>query len=97
MQGEHFQLLDPESSLAMFDGIGLSQSLGLDSGQLAGMFNAMEAAQFQQVGGDQLVQVVGNITGDDLSGFHSDQALWASPPTWTYRNLAGWERLSSLA
>ena len=75
MQGERFQLLDPESSLAIFNGIGVDQSLGLQSGQLAGMFNAMETQQFQEVGGDQLVQVVGNITKDDLAGFNSDQAL----------------------
>ena len=39
------------------------------------MFNSMEDSQFQEVGGDQLAQVVNNINEDDLAGFNSDQAL----------------------
>ena len=35
----------------------------------------MDPTQYEEVGGDQLVQVVGNITKDDLGGFNSDQAL----------------------
>ena len=75
MHGEHFQLLDPDSSLPMSNIIGLDQSLGLQSDQLSGMFGAMDPTQYEEVGGDQLVQVVGNITKDDLGGCNSDQAL----------------------
>jgi hypothetical protein len=75
MLGEHFQFMDPDSSLAMFNGIELAQTLELQSGQLAGMFGAMDPSQYQDVDGDQLLQVMGNINKDDFAGFDSDQAL----------------------
>lgn len=75
MQREDFTGMGSDQASLMFDTMGLGQSLDLENTVFAGMVSRFDAAQFQQIGGEDVVQVVGALTKADLAGLRNEQAL----------------------
>ena len=49
MKGEHFKFMDADSALGMINNMRFDRALELDGGQLAGLFGAMDAGQYQDM------------------------------------------------
>jgi hypothetical protein len=75
MQREDFTGMGADQASLMFDTMGLDQSLGLETAVFAGMVSRFDASQFHQMGGENVIQVVGALTKADLAGLRNEQAF----------------------
>lgn len=68
---EDFTGMGAGQACLMFDTMGLTQSLGLETAVFAGMVGRFDASHFQQLGGENVVQVVGALTKSDPAGLRN--------------------------
>ena len=75
MNGEDFQGMSSEQAYLLFETMALKQALSLKTEALAGLVSVFDPSQFEELGGNQVVQVVGALSQEDLAGLRNDQAL----------------------
>ena len=67
--------MSSEQAYLLFETMALEQALSLKTEALAGLVSVFDPSQFEELGGNQVVQVVGALSQEDLAGLRNDQAL----------------------
>ena len=75
IESDDFQFLDSESALAMYTDVGQDLALGLEGGQLAGLFAAMDGEEIQVFEGSEIFQVASAMGGEGVRLLDSDSAF----------------------
>jgi len=75
IQATDWGLVGGDSTVAMMEGMGVSQVVELEGTQVAGMVNNLDADQFQSLGAEQVGQIASALEGDQLAGLSNEAAV----------------------